>query len=30
VVEDTEGGSARQRFELFVGWPGSIPAAPAL
>jgi hypothetical protein len=30
VVEDTKGGSARQRFELFVGWPGSIPAAPAL
>ncbi len=30
VVEDTQGGSASQRFELFVGWPGSIPAAPAL
>jgi hypothetical protein len=30
VVEDTEGGSARQRFELFVGWPGSPPAAPLL
>jgi hypothetical protein len=30
VVEDTEGGAARQRFELFVRGPGSPPAAPAL
>ena len=29
VVEDTEGGATRQRFEVHVAWPGSMPASPA-